>query len=120
MSFLSRWIPASLLHPSRDTDTAVTDDSILDEAARIIVRNGLETPAVMFLEMNRPISFLMSQGMHFLAPIVGIFASMEKASRLAALLDSSDGYDTLIARIEDVSRERRNAARSAEGEQRSS
>jgi hypothetical protein len=80
-----------------------TDEEFAKSIAKTVVQNGLAVPAVMFLEACRPLSFVMGQGVHFLSPILGGFVPMDKSARLAAMLDSPDGYERLIAAIEDLS-----------------
>jgi hypothetical protein len=84
------------------------DDSVLiDSIAAAVVRRGMETPAVLFLELNRPLAFLYSQGLHFATPLLGVFASPEKVSRVAHLLDCPDKVEQLIARIEALAHEKK-------------
>ena len=35
---------------------------VIDEVATAIVKRRLETPAIMFFEMNKPITYIASQG----------------------------------------------------------
>jgi len=91
---------SATLRPNQD------DSSLIDSIAAAIVRRGMETPAVLFLELNRPLAFLYSQGLHFATPLLGVFASPEKVSRLAYLLDEPDKVEQLIARIEELAHEK--------------
>jgi hypothetical protein len=89
----------------RDSETLIPnqDDSVLiNSIAAAVVRRGMETPAVLFLELNRPLAFLYSQGLHFATPLLGVFAAPEKVSRLAYLLDEPDKVEQLIGRIEEL------------------
>jgi hypothetical protein len=97
-----------ILHPcSSATLIPNQDDSVLiDSIASAVVRRGMETPAVLFLELNRPLAFLYSQGLHFATPLLGVFAAPEKVSRLAYLLDCPDKVEQLIARIEELAHEK--------------
>ena len=38
-------------------------DQVIEKWARKIVGKGLETPAILFLEMHKPLTFLASQGL---------------------------------------------------------
>ena len=81
-------------------------DRLIDELARKIVSRGLETPAILFLEMHKPVSFLASQSLlvasPFLAPIFGI-EGVEKYSRL---FGSQENVELLIRRIENLAEEK--------------
>ena len=80
-------------------------DSIINAVAGKIVSMRLEVAAVLFLEMNKPLSFIASQSawvaMPFLAPILGpnLIANVSK------LLAQRENIDLLISRIEDMAAE---------------
>jgi len=79
---------------------------LVDDIASAIVRRRLETPAVMFLEMNKPISYIAGQGlivaMPFLAPLVGA----ERMARYSRFLQKPENIERLIQRIEELAEER--------------
>jgi hypothetical protein len=76
------------------------DDELLDRIAAEVVRRGMVTPAVFFIELNRPLSFLAGQAAHvlfaFLAPVLGIGF----ARQLAEMLEDPGNVDRLLDRIE--------------------
>ncbi|MEN6371033.1 MAG: hypothetical protein ABFD64_03385 [Armatimonadota bacterium] len=79
---------------------------LAEEVAAMIVKRRLETPAVLFLEMHKPLSFIASQGMivamPFLAPLLG----PEKVSKFSRFLRERENIERLIQRIEELSEER--------------
>lgn len=81
-------------------------DEMLDALARKVVDRRLETPAILFLEMHRPLTFLASQslivGMPFLAPLFG----PDKVEAYSALLQDRANVDRLIDRIQALAEER--------------
>jgi hypothetical protein len=79
-------------------------DRILEQAAGQVVRRRLEVPAVMFLEMNRPLSFLASQGLIVLTPLFGTIFGPERMMKLAQLMEDRSNIDRLLQRIEALSR----------------
>jgi hypothetical protein len=85
--------------------SAPESDALLHQLAEAVVRRGLETPAVFFLELNRPLTFLAGQATHvlmpFLAPLVGV-GRMQEVSRL---LDDPRSIDRLLERIERLQRQ---------------
>jgi hypothetical protein len=85
--------------PEAQEETARTED-LLDKIAGAVVRRRLEVPAVLFLEMHRPLAFLGSQVLHFLTPVLGVAIRPEQTARLARLLDTPQGVERLIERIE--------------------
>lgn len=81
-------------------------EALIDAVARKVVQRRLEVPAVFFLEMNKPLSFIMGQSllvaMPFLAPLLGI----QRVEQLSQLLQDRENVDRLIERIEELSEER--------------
>ncbi len=66
----------------------------------------MEVPAVLFLEMHKPLSFIASQSLvvasPFLAPVVGL----ENVQVATKLLQNRENVERLIQRIEDLASER--------------
>ena len=81
-------------------------DKMIDELARKIVSKGMETPAILFLEMHKPVAFMAGQSLlvagPFLAPLFGI----EGVNRYSSLLSERGNVELLIRRIEDLSAEK--------------
>ncbi|HOK53514.1 MAG TPA: hypothetical protein PKV43_03540 [Armatimonadota bacterium] len=81
-------------------------EKLVNDVAAEIIKRRLETPAVLFLEMHKPLSFIASQGLivalPFLAPILG----QDRMSKLSRFLQGRDNVERLIQRIEDMSEER--------------
>lgn len=87
---------------------SLTEEQIndaIEQLARKVVARRLETPAILLLELHRPVSFLAGQaavvGAPFLAPILGI----EAISRYGAVLNDRRHLDRLIQRIEELASE---------------
>ena len=77
----------------------------LDEIAEVIVRRRLVAPAIMFLEMHKPLSFIAGQGMIVAMPLIGPLLGPERMSRLSRLLQDRENIERLIQRIEERSDE---------------
>jgi hypothetical protein len=95
-------------------DTSQRDTELRDRAieriARIIVDRRLETPAVLFLEANRPLTFFAAQGALAALPLIGGFIPPADVEAFARVLDSQESLDLLIQRIETLAGERRQGA----------
>ncbi len=76
-------------------------DEIIGRIARAISRRRMEMPAVLFLEMHKPLSFVASQaliaGSPFLAPVVGL----NNLRGAVKLLERRENVELLIRRIEE-------------------
>lgn len=77
-------------------------DPLVDQIARLIARWGLVMPAIVFLEANKPLSFVGSQALLMLQPITELFVARELSTDLARLLADRDRLGLLLARLETV------------------
>ncbi len=78
-------------------------DKLIDELAQKIVDRRMETPAIMFLEMHKPVTFLASQSMLVASPFLVPLFGAEGVQRYSRLFSSVDNVELLIERIEDLS-----------------
>jgi|TARA_B100000035_G_C20881709_1_gene500852 hypothetical protein len=81
------------------------DRSVLTSVAAKIVRHGMTTPAILYLEMAKPLAFLGSQAMVFFGPIVTAFMNNEGYYQLAELLEERDNVEFLMEEIERLEEE---------------
>lgn len=73
-------------------------DEILDAIAKRIDQFGLLIPAIFFLEMNKPLSYIGGQAMHFFSPIVGVF--FNTFEDYAYFFDDRNNVELLIQKLE--------------------
>jgi len=78
-------------------------DQLVEAMARRIAQFGMITPAIFFLEMNKPISFIGSQAMHFFSPIVSVL--FQNFQEYAYFFEDRENVERLIVRLEEISRE---------------
>lgn len=89
--------------PGRDPDRdglSAEDEALLDRIATAVGRWGMAVPAVFLLESSKPLSFVGSQFLHFLSPIVHAVLDARELDRLAVMLERRDTVERLITRIE--------------------
>ncbi len=91
-----------------DTDitTPLTNkqrDEVIEGIARKIVGRHLETPAVMFFDMHKPLSFIASQAMLMGLPLLGLFFGAQPVANVSKLLSDRENVEALITRIEELS-----------------
>jgi len=95
-----------------DTGEPDPEDLIaLDRLAQFVVKRRLETPAILFLESVVPISYIGSQVMVGLEPIVGPFFPQKDWECLARIFERRDGIECLTLKIEKLVTERDKNAR---------
>ncbi|HZT40758.1 MAG TPA: hypothetical protein VFA07_01145 [Chthonomonadaceae bacterium] len=77
-------------------------DALIEKMAQFVSRRGLHVPAIFFLEMHKPLTYLASQslilGSGFLAPFFG----PQNVQQVAKLFEKRDNVERLIRRIEDI------------------
>ncbi len=70
--------------------------------ARRVVALGLTTPAILFLEMHRPLSRLAGQALVVASPVLAPVFGLNGVGAFTRLLYHPGGADRLIARIEEL------------------
>lgn len=81
-------------------------EQILEKAAQVIVRRGLEVPAILFLEMHKPLANLIGHAIWVTLPVWALFFGVATTNALGALLSNPERVERLIQRIEELSAER--------------
>jgi hypothetical protein len=79
---------------------------VIDEIASVIVKRRLETPAVLFLEMNKPLSTIAGQGMIVAMPFLGTIFGPTRMARYSRFLQTRENVERLIQRIEEMTEEK--------------
>lgn len=91
-------------------------DAMIEKIAMDIHRRGLETPAILFLEMHKPLSFFASQTLIVTTPLIAPIVGFDRVRNAANLLESRDNVELLIRRIEELAAARdTNAGKSKQG-----
>jgi len=76
------------------------DGALLDRIAARIVRFGMGTPAIFFLESVRPLNFVASQTMVLFGPLATAILPRQDYERLARILEDRQSVEALLVRIE--------------------
>jgi len=84
-------------------DPTPQQQSIVETVCAEIVRRHLATPALLFLEMSRPLNNLGSQALHFLTPFLSALTEAEAHRHLADFLEQRGSIDYICGRIEHLS-----------------
>jgi len=95
---IDRWYEDELSDEERD--------AILERIAQGIVQRGMAAPAVLFLELNKPLSFVASQSLIVLTPFLAPFVGIENVHRYSRLLERRENVELLIERIEQLEHEK--------------
>lgn len=83
---------------------------LIDAIAQRVVNYGLEVPAVLFLELHKPLAYLMGQGLLVIFPFLAPFFGTKAVYDASALLSNPDGLEALIRRIEELAAQNERSA----------
>lgn len=78
---------------------------VIDRLCREIVRRRMTTPALMLLEMSRPLNFVTAQAIHFFDPLVGAVTDADGHREFARFLEHRGSVEHLTRRIEEMEAE---------------
>lgn len=76
---------------------------LIDKIAKEIVKRGLETPAIMFLETFKPLSWIGAElSIVYVMPFVKAYIESPIVDEIVALFHDRDAVEKLIKRIEEL------------------
>jgi hypothetical protein len=83
---------------------APTDEerAVVERLCRILVRRRMNTPALAFLEMSRPLNRVAAQALYFFQPVASLALTGDDYNRFARFLEKSGSIDYLCRRIEEL------------------
>jgi hypothetical protein len=96
---------AFALDPPGPAEPTEAERPIVDRLCREIVRRHLTQPALLFLEMSRPLNFLAANALHFFSPILSALLTGDEPKRFAEFLERRGSIDFLGRRIEQFQRQ---------------
>ena len=83
--------------------TEEEERKLIDNIAKLVVDKGLEAPAIMFLEVTRPLSFIASQlAIVALGPLEWLFEL--EGPKYTGLFMKKENVSRIIERIEALSK----------------
>ena len=78
----------------------------MERVASQLVQRGMATPTILFLESMGPLSFLGSQALYALSPILGLVCNPTELERMAGILERRESIAAFIEIIEGKEQER--------------
>ncbi|MER3501270.1 MAG: hypothetical protein IMHGJWDQ_000810 [Candidatus Fervidibacter sp.] len=82
-------------------------EALLEKVAQRIVQVGLEVPAILFLEMHKPLANLIGHAVWVTLPVWSLFWGVATVNELGALLSDPERIERLIQRIEELSAQKK-------------
>ena len=95
-----------MFNPNREIPLILDDISeaeqraLLEKVATWIVRRGLTTPAILFLETGKPLNFLGSQLLIAFSPFIQAIFKGNEYQKFALILEKDANVELLIELIE--------------------
>jgi len=74
----------------------------IEKISKYIVKKKMAAPAIMTIESLRPLNFIGSQFMYFLAPFAEFFFNEKEYEEFAALLGKDEYVRLLVKRIDEL------------------
>ncbi|RKY05581.1 hypothetical protein DRP77_00555 [Candidatus Poribacteria bacterium] len=80
-------------------------DRIIEAVAREIVKRGFTTPALLFIELSKPVNFIASQLLVALDPLVSSVLTSSDYRKFSLLMEDDENIERLLQAIERISAE---------------
>lgn len=88
--------------PNAEPDRASTGLAIERFAEQVVARR-MEVPAILAIEMHRPLAFLGSQALVLFTPLLAPAFGLARLEELTRLLQDPEAIEALLLRIEELS-----------------
>lgn len=80
---------------------------VIERIARRIASYGLEVPAILFLELHKPLANLLGHSLLFAFPFLAPFFGVNALKDATAVLSTEEGIEALIKRIEEIAAQKK-------------
>ena len=84
---------------------------VIDRICREVVRRHLTAPALLALEMSRPLNYVTAQLLHFFQPFLVVLADTAAYDQFTTFLEQRGSMDYLAERLEAIEAERTTGSR---------
>jgi len=80
--------------------------ALIERVAKAVVDRGLQSAAVLALEMHKPLAFVAAQTMIVTTPLLAPLIGLDRMQRVGRLLQEPGAVEAVIVRIEEMTVER--------------
>lgn len=84
---------------NEETLTPEDREKAIEAIVSRIRQYGLQTPAIFFLEMHRPLAGIAGLAAHAISPLFGAFLGMDMADRYVSMIDDRDTLNEIVSRL---------------------
>ncbi|WP_166823839.1 hypothetical protein [Thalassoroseus pseudoceratinae] len=93
---------AFAVEKAEDFEPTPEQRELVDKLVQEVIRRRLVAPALVTLEMSRPLNFLSSQALHFFNPMITTVTNSKTSTHLAEMLEHRGSIEFLIQQLEDA------------------
>jgi len=79
---------------------------VVERVCREVVRRRLTAPALLMLEMSRPLNYVTAQVLHFFQPFLVVLTDAAAYDQFTAFLEQRGSMDYIAERLEAIDAER--------------
>jgi len=79
-------------------------EALIEKAANEVARRKLQTPAILFLEMHKPLAYVGASASLVFAPFAVPFLGYEFINNYSRLFAKRENVERLISKIEELSK----------------
>lgn len=97
------WLKKAFAIEEKGSTLTSKQEEILEKLAKKVAKWQMDVPAIMFLETIKPLSFIGSQVLVFLDPIVKSVFNSSDYDEYTKLMEDRRNVELLIRKIEDLS-----------------
>ena len=98
-TFKEKWSHAFAIAEESETTWTEGERELIDKLAQFVVRRRMTTVALMTLESSRPLNFVGSQALAFLAPLLTLIFNKADVDRFIELLEKRQSVDLICDTI---------------------
>lgn len=91
-------------------------DRMIEDLAQRVFKAGMATPAILFLEANKPLGRLAGNALHMFSPALGVF--IPNIDQYGYLMQDKENIEILIDRLQELEDERVRQERALRQERR--
>ena len=99
MKLLKRWWAHAFAVEGDRMELGEEDRALVERLAELVVRRRLSAPTLMLLESSRPLTFVGSQVLAFLAPFATLVFAPAEYDRFVSLLERRKSIDWFVEAI---------------------
>ena len=102
---LPQWLKNAFAVDHGPIEPTPEQAALVERLAHEVVRRGMTVPALAFLEMSQPLSYVTAQAIHFFTPMIGAVANTDAHRQLADLIEHRGSIEYICQAIERVSQQ---------------